>query len=148
MQTFLPKANFRLSARCLDNKRLGKQRVECKQILLALGVKIGAHDPAKSRWRNHPAVRMWAGNELALLVYSIVVCQEWIGRGFNDNLLPEFLDAYEKLRRTKQANSYPKWFQQKRFHEAHRSNLLRKDFRHYSKFGWLEPIDLPYYWPV
>jgi hypothetical protein len=33
MQTFLPNPNFTLSARILDNKRLGKQRVEAKQIM-------------------------------------------------------------------------------------------------------------------
>ncbi|MFN7881952.1 MAG: pyrimidine dimer DNA glycosylase/endonuclease V, partial [bacterium] len=33
MQTFLPSPSFAESARILDNKRLGKQRVECKQIL-------------------------------------------------------------------------------------------------------------------
>ena len=33
MQTFLPSPNFTESARILDNKRLGKQRVEAKQIL-------------------------------------------------------------------------------------------------------------------
>lgn len=33
MQTFLPYPEFIKSAQCLDNKRLGKQRVEAKQIL-------------------------------------------------------------------------------------------------------------------
>lgn len=33
MQTFLPYANFEASAKVLDYKRLGKQRVEAKQIL-------------------------------------------------------------------------------------------------------------------
>lgn len=36
MQTFLPYSNFSASARVLDDKRLGKQRVECLQILKAL----------------------------------------------------------------------------------------------------------------
>ena len=36
MQTFLPYPDFAKSAMCLDNKRLGKQRIECLQILKAL----------------------------------------------------------------------------------------------------------------
>ena len=35
MQTFLPYPDFARSARCLDNRRLGKQRVESYQILRA-----------------------------------------------------------------------------------------------------------------
>jgi hypothetical protein len=147
MQTFLPRASFQQSARCLDNKRLGKQRVECKQILLALGVEIGMHTPYESRWRNHPAVRMWAGYELQLLAYSALVCQTWRERGFRDSLLPEFMDAYDKLRPLAETNKYPEWFGRKKFHASHRSNLLRKDYAYYSKFGWQEPVDLPYYWP-
>ena len=34
MQTFLPSPRFAESARCLDSARLGKQRVEAKQIRL------------------------------------------------------------------------------------------------------------------
>jgi len=148
MQTFLPLPSFRGSARCLDNKRLGKQRLECKQILLCRGVSIGAHKPGKRGWRHHPAVLMWAGHEVALLVYGIVVCREWIARGFQDQLCAEFTTAYEKLRPTIRANKYPEWFGDEEFHASHRSNLLRKDFWHYSNFGWLDPTDLPYVWPV
>lgn len=54
MQTFLPYSSFSKSASVLDNKRLGKQRVECLQILKALS------DPAYG-WQNHPAVKMWKG---------------------------------------------------------------------------------------
>jgi hypothetical protein len=148
MQTFLPLPRFKHSAACLDNKRLGKQRVECKQILLCLGVPVGEHEPGTSSWRNHPAVRMWVGHEAALAVYAIVVCREWIQRGFNDTLCPQFMGSYVALRRGIVRNAYPPWVGNRRFHASHRSNLLRKDFRYYSRFGWQEPIDLPYYWPT
>ena len=36
MQTFLPYPDFKKSAKCLDYKRLGKQRCESWQIYLAL----------------------------------------------------------------------------------------------------------------
>lgn len=33
-------------------------------------------------------------------------------------------------------------------HASHRSNLLRKEPEYYTQFGWTEPPDLPYVWPV
>lgn len=148
MQTFLPLPSFRESAKCLDNKRLGKQRVECKQILLCLGVALGNHVPGPTRWKHHPAVLMWAGHEIALLVYAIVVCREWTSRGFKDQLETEFVTAYTRLRPTIDVNRYPPWFNQSNLHASHRSSLLRKDWKHYSQFDWDDPIYLPYFWPV
>lgn len=54
MQTFLPYPDFDDSARVLDYRRLGKQRVEARQILRAIsGSTYG--------WQSHLAVRMWRG---------------------------------------------------------------------------------------
>jgi hypothetical protein len=64
MQTFLPYASFSESAKALDYKRLGKQRVECRQILRALEHGGG--------WANHPATRLWRGYETALKAYSLL----------------------------------------------------------------------------
>ena len=147
MQTFLPYARFNKCAYVLDNKRLGKQRTECKQILLALGVSVGAHKPQGSAWRNHPAVRMWRGYELALAIYSVHMCLEWRARGFEDNLLPEFLAVVRHLREPGQPARYPPWIRDWGVMFSHRSNLLRKDRDHYTQFGWLVKPDLPYKWP-
>lgn len=148
MQTFLPLPSFRGSAAVLDNKRLGKQRVECKQILLCLGVPVGEHRPGRKGWRNHPAVRMWEGYELQLASYSILVCREWRARGFRDTLLAQFMAVYHARRARVESNPYPPWFGWGDLHASHRSNLLRKDSDYYSQFGWSEPNDLPYCWPV
>lgn len=148
MQTFLPLPSFKESAAVLDNKRLGKQRVECKQILLCLGLPVGEHVPKKAGWRNHPAVRMWAGYEVQLAAYSAVMCREWRRRGFRDTLLVQFLAIWHELASGCERICYPPWFGDTDFHASHRSNLLRKDFEHYSQFGWVEPIDLPYLWPT
>jgi len=40
MQTFLPYADFKESAQCLDYRRLGKQRVEAKQIHRMEGIEL------------------------------------------------------------------------------------------------------------
>jgi hypothetical protein len=145
MQTFLPYPNIWASARCLDNKRLGKQRVECKQILIALGIDVGEHrGNPESRWRNHPAVRMWRGYEAHLAEYGWIVCKAWRMRGFADTLLDQFHAAALLL----PYGPSPNWLGYDRLHASHRSNLLRKDARHYGQFGWQEPADLPYWWPM
>lgn len=42
----------------------------------------------------------------------------------------------------------PPWIGNQLFHAAHRSNLLRKDPVYYVQFGWTEPDNLDYVWPV
>jgi hypothetical protein len=42
----------------------------------------------------------------------------------------------------------PPWLGDNKFHSAHRSALLFKDFAYYSKFGWDESPELNYVWPV
>lgn len=132
MQTFLPYQSFTKSLQCLDDKRLGKQRVEALQILNAL------EPGSTSRWKNHPAVKMWRGWENALKQYYNESIKQWLSRGFNNTM------------RTKEVfciYSRPTWLTEA-FCSAHRSNLLRKDPTYYSQFGWTEPDNLPYIWPV
>lgn len=140
MQTFLPSPSFAESARILDNKRLGKQRVECKQILKALRGEYAA----TGAWVNHPATKMWRGHEWALCQYAMSVCDEWIKRGFNDSLLTYFIPIAQEY-----PASFPSWFDDRPdLFASHRSNLLRKDPQYYQQFKWREGPDLPYVWPV
>lgn len=137
MQTFLPVDSFKESAIVLDNQRLGNQRCEAKVILKTLlGESAG--------WRHHPAVRMWRGYEHALCRYAIVICEVWRARGFND----EQLEYFEQKLETVSRGGDPFWFGDSRLHSSHRSNLLRKNLEHYSKFGWKESPDLSYWWPT
>jgi len=138
MQTFLPYSNFYETASVLDWRRLGKQRVEAKQVLLT----IDRGDEAKG-WRNHPAVNMWRGYETALAYYGSVICLEWIERGYNDTQLEWFRDRIGNNQVT-----LPPWLGDEDFHTSHKSNLLRKDFDHYSQFWSDIPNDLEYVWPV
>jgi hypothetical protein len=132
MQTFLPYASFEESAKCLDYKRLGKQRVESRQILNAIdGKTVG--------WRNHPASIMWRKYRSALIEYSNVMITEWINRGYKNSMQILQVDTSILI--------YPKWLGDERFHSSHRSNLLRKDFEYYSAFGWKEDNSIPYFWP-
>lgn len=136
MQTFLPFEDFEDSARCLDMRRLGKQRVEAWQIWLTLTV--------GSRWKSHPAVKMWDAHRWWLLLYGISVCEEWRSRGYRDTLLVKFLDEIEKL----EPGPYPDWLGLEKLHSSHRANLIRKDAKYYKGLGWTEVPQVGYYWPT
>lgn len=143
MQTFLPYPDFAESARVLDRQRLGKQRVEVLQLLRALLV-------PGSGWANHPAAKMWRGLEAWLAEYGLVVCREWIRRGYKDTCrtkIHAICSEYDLVPFEDGSNG-PSWIGDPAFHASHRSNLLRKDPVHYGRFGWTEPNDLPYVWPV
>lgn len=134
MQTFLPYPDFRVALNVLDNRRLGKQRVETLQILNVLtGVRTG--------WRNHPAVRMWVGYEVALTHYLAASIDIWRGRGFKNSV-------YACERRLAMTPVMPPWLGDERLHSSHRSNLLRKHPDWYCQFGWDDDPTAPYYWPV
>ena len=133
MQTFLPYPNIEKSLKVLDNQRLGKQRVEAYQILNILTGRTKTKG-----WRNHPAVKMWKGHVNALKLYFNKSVEEWVSRGYKNNM---------KLERIRGRIVFPKWFENRKFHSSHRSNLLRKDKKHYGKFGWKEPNNLDYVWP-
>lgn len=136
MQTFLPYASYSDSAKCLDNKRLGKQRVEGLQILelLKTNKKTGA-------WANHPVCDMWRGYEQALIEYICVICDRWTSLGYKDT-------CKEKALKFKDDTNiiYPWWLGIDEIHRSHRSNLYRKNSDAYNIFTSDGP-DLPYCWP-
>ncbi len=142
MQTFLPYKSFEKTAKVLDNRRLGKQRVECLQILQTLE----KGDLAKG-WKNHPAVKMWRGHEQALILYGNAICQEWTDRGYKDSCRYK-ITLFAKKYPLNVTCKLPQWLGKSDFHSSHRSNLLRKFPEHYSQFGWEEKDNLPYIWPI
>ena len=89
MQTFLPYPDFHQSVRVLDTKRLGKQRVECMQILNAMEFGGG--------WVNHPATKMWKDNRDALCAYMAACIDEWTFRGYKNTIrVPKFNPTYKR----------------------------------------------------
>lgn len=124
-----------MSAQDLDNKRLGKQRVEAYQILKAnLGLTQG--------WRNHPAAIMWRGHEGALCQYTLAVCDEWIKRGYKDTIRVQVIRIMEEL--PEEAFETPWWIGIPEFHESHQSNLRRKNPIYYN---YSIEDDRSYVWP-
>lgn len=140
MQTFLPYPNIYKSVACLDNKRLGKQRCEARQILHVINFRkfyVSKEKNIKIGWEHHPIVKMWYNYEDALKLYYNICLSEWISRGFNNTM------SYENI-----CNKivYPKWFGNREFHRSHQSNLVRKFPEHYRKYFKTVPDDLPYIW--
>ncbi len=151
MQTFLPYSDFWQSARVLDDKRLGKQRVETFQILnVLMGVDKFGEPKTHKGWVNHPATVMWRQYPHALAYYGWVICSTWIERGFKDSLSDKFyavfMDEVPYCPVPEDGWEKPYWLGDSEFHLSHRSNLLRKDpvFYHEEFFG--TPLDLPYVW--
>ena len=136
MQTFLPYESFEKSAQTLDWRRLGKQRVEGMQIINAITGKKRKDGKPYKGWINHPCSVMWKDYVPALKHYTNVIIQEWINRGYNNNM--EFYDTGKII--------MPDWIGNEKFHSSHRANLLRKDFDYYSQFGWTENPERPYVW--
>jgi hypothetical protein len=149
VQTFIPYADFGRTARALDDKRLGKQRVEALQIVRALTV-------TGYGWASHPATLMWKGYEEALGRYGLTCCEVWIERGFADScadtISADLAVAGVSTIRTQAelavANALPTWLRDEAVLISHRSALVRKDPKFYrSRFPGVPP-DLPYVWPV
>ncbi|MFI7076951.1 MSMEG_6728 family protein [Micromonospora sp. NPDC049903] len=151
MQTFLPYPDFLASASTLDQRRLGKQRVEAIQVLR------GLTRPGYG-WRHHPAVKMWTGYEEALTRYGLDVCAVWCATGRADTCattLTADLAAARGIERVRtqqelaEAGELPPWLGRADLHLSHRSSLLRKDPAHYRPiFGDDTPTDVEYVWPT
>lgn len=153
MQTFLPFAEFSKSAKALDSKRLNKQILEGYQILNVL-----SNDDPHAGWRNHPAVKMWRGHEVALWAYIFECVDEANVRGIKTDKNVENLKALRDRAGTGWGYGLPEWFENQevlnRVVTTHRFNLYRKDpiyyvdFLNSAKSEWNEPCceKCQYFW--
>lgn len=137
MQIFLPYPDFLQSLKCLDNKRLGKQRVETYQIISAITRRPKLDGSPYKGWLNHPCTVMWKKYVPALKLYLNDSIDEWVSRGFKNTM------EYERIN---EDLILPSWFGNERFHSSHRANLLKKDSDFYSKYDWKENPSDPYVW--
>lgn len=136
MQTFLPYSDFKKSVKCLDDKRLGKQRVEAYQI-----IKVITDERTSGGFINHPIMKMWKDYSNALTLYKNLCIEEWISRGFNNNMEINIITENIVM---------PVWLGNEKLHSSHRANLLRKDYDFYSRYNWKEKDMnykfINYYW--
>lgn len=140
MQTFMPYSSYTKSLACLDMKRLGKQRVESWQIFKLIT------GQAHNKWARHPATKMWLNHDHALALYyntNLHIFQK--KGGINKKLKPIVITK----NKYKEILKEPSWSNNPRVILSHRASLLRKNYFHYSQFGWSEEfLDSPYYWPT
>ena len=140
VNTFVISSSFEETAKSLDYKRLGKQRVEAFQILKSL---LPEEYGPSNGWKNHPATLMWKGYEEALIVYIQVMIKEWINRGYKNTI---------EVREPKNI-IMPHWITWKYMHLSHKCSLLRKNAEYYSNKFDLDEIEkeymkFGYVWPT
>ena len=131
MQTFLTSQSFIETAHCLDQKRLVKQLLECRQIMAALtGNSKGG--------TNHPCTKMWAGHERSLYKYAYSMAVEMRNRGYkyeaNLNAIKEMLfPIWKDINPNRPAWLTDPYIADKVF-TTHRASLFNKDPEHYAQF--------------
>jgi hypothetical protein len=105
------------SAKVLDKKRCWKQVVEAKQIIdcIESGLTKG--------WKNHPAVLMWKGYEVALKYYFNI----YLNVSIDKHRIKTMYRAYNYL----PYSEIPWWLGNEDFHRAMRSRLIEKDREFY-----------------
>lgn len=145
MQTFIPYSNFIDSLKVLDYKRLGKQRVEARTILdNLLKIKVNS-------WKNHIVAKIWEGYEASLAIYYNLCLNEWVSRGYKNNMPYYKLDTWNQ-----QNKNYPWWLGDIRLHVSHRIRLLQKNFTFYkdkfnidsNAYDFILSFPSEYWWPI
>lgn len=149
MQTFVPVPNAHQCAVQLDWRRLGKQRVECKQILTALehwaNDDLFKENGRQRGWVMHPATLMWRHPDdplryrEALRLYYNHMVKQWIARGYN-NTMPLYSIDHSKV-------IWPPWWGDAAVHRSHQANLVRKDPDFYIPLYGDLPFE-EYIWPM
>lgn len=137
VNTFIPYSNFKKCAKILDNKRLGKQRVEAKQILNIL-----LEETKTQGWRNHVVTLMWKGHEEALKYYYNCIVEEWIHRGFENNMPLFKIDRVPAM---------PWFVKNASIRMSHQASLVRKEGKFYKKLFPDVPktyMKYKYIWPA
>jgi hypothetical protein len=149
VQTFLPYPDFTASAAALDNRRLGKQRVEALQVLRAVTRETYG-------WKRHPVVRMWMGYPEAIAAYGLAVCDEWVRRGCADtcaatmraDLAEAGLPPPRSQEELARLGNVPGWLGDERLHRSHQAALVRKNPEYYQLLFPDADQQLPYFWPT
>ena len=155
MQSFLTQPEFSVTASHLDDKRLNKQRVECKQIyasLTGISEPFGEDPKPTTAWQWHPAVVQWRTYEALLCQYALFITLECDKRGMADNTnMKDFFFT----RMMRHEMKIPRWWTDPKIRSAiihsHRCNLARKNWKHYMPlFPELKPSEVfttAYVWP-
>jgi hypothetical protein len=140
----MPYSSFSETAKSLDYRRLGKQRVETKQILQCL---LGQ---GSQGWSNHPIVEAWRGFEEGLTVYGLYICGEWRDRGYEDSLFGYFQAQRLILRAGgRHMTVFPSWTKNPEVNTAYQRVLTWKEPEHYEEvFDRVQLTDPEFPWEL
>lgn len=122
------------TAMALDNRRLNKQIIECKQILDAL-------NGAKA-WSNHPCVLQYRGHEEWLLHYQW--CLESYYRGVTNGTLD--LEYYDARDESRVCEAYKPTFHTQEYFDQMKRRLYSKDKEYYEQWAHLGESEENWYW--
>ena len=133
MLTLLPHPNFTCSAMALRDEDLLLARRHANIIQATLQdeaghVRMPIHIPVPMGWSHHPAVRMWDGYVVALMLYRDCMIREAHRRGHvveiplmlctnPDEQLPPFCASIEM----------PPWLGDERVHDSHQAYLATSE---------------------
>lgn len=133
MQVFCPYANPKKTAKCLDNKRLNKQILECCQILSSI-TKIDIGWKIPKYIYKHPCTLMWISSTKYLYDYVLILCIEFSKRkSFKKQHTCYFLVRYFFTNFVYRIeNSYELKHMNSEFCKKHQELLLEKNYEHYS----------------
>lgn len=151
MITYVTHRGYGATAAALDDRKLGRQRVEAQEIFNTLT--LGEELP------KDPVYRMWEGYEFALGIYCMMLCMEFtMHRGIADKIFWEVAAALKEMKRSDASFSmeHPPWHDDKDVMRSHRSNLLRLQNEgdavaghdYLKHFGKATPKNMPYLWPI
>lgn len=121
MQVFLPSPVYSESLLFLDKKRLGKQRVEAKQLIDTILGRPMANGQVRKGWHNHPAAVMYRRHIDSLINYYNLSLSAFSAAGGKNNKL-----AVENYVHDRQHISYPWWLGIEEIHASHRGRLKFK----------------------
>jgi hypothetical protein len=151
MQTFITDTpEWAWGVDFLDQKRLVKQLLECRQIMAALAGETKG-------WVNHPATKMWRGKEAQLFKYSLEVAKEMANRGYEyrNNLRNIDYLFYKNVDLGGDVDGRFSEYDLNRIIYTHRGRLYEKDPEYY--LHWYPYADFKkyvccdrcnYYWPT
>jgi hypothetical protein len=126
VNTFILTNSPKKCVKLLDYKRLGKQRVEAKQI-------IDTIENDSSGWKNHPVTKMWKDNIIGLKYYLNCCIDEWILRGYNNTMEKYDLSEFILPDGSYDESSILPWFYfNLQIQESFKASLLRKDPSYYT----------------
>ena len=122
MQVFLPYPDFKKSLESLDDKRLGKQRVETYQLIAGLEGRPTKTGKPYSKGRvNHPISQMFRDNLPALKQYLNDSIDVWVARDKNNTMQKEVITEEIVM---------PSWFGNEEFHDGvciKMPDIIRRD---------------------